>query len=66
VPNASLRADPVTTGSIGGQKKSREDGKFMRAAGGADLMSPESIAEQRERSEPASVFNLPRSNVGLN
>jgi hypothetical protein len=66
VPNASLRADPVTTGSIGAQKKSREDGKFMRAAGGANLMSPESIADQREGSEPASVFNLPRTNAATN
>jgi hypothetical protein len=65
VPNASLRADPATTGSIDGQKKSREEGKFMRA-GAANLMSPESIADQRESSEPASVFNLPRSNAGLN
>jgi hypothetical protein len=66
VPNASLRADPVTTGSIGGQKKPREDGKLMRAAGGANLMSPESIADQREGSEPASVFNLPRGSAAMN
>jgi hypothetical protein len=64
VPNASLRGEPTITGSIGGQGKSGQDGKFMRAAAGANLMSPESIAEQKESSEPVSVFNLPRG--GLN
>ena len=56
----------MTTGSIGGQKKSREDAKFMRAAGEANLISPESIADQRESSEPVSVFNLPRGQFGMN
>jgi hypothetical protein len=63
VPNASLRADPVTTGSIDRKKRVEED-KLMRAAVGANLMSPESIADQRASSEPASVFNLPQGRVG--
>ena len=59
IPNASLGPDPMTTGSIGAPK-AKDDGKYVRAAGG-NLMSPESIADQS--AEPASVFNLPRARV---
>ncbi|MEX0589736.1 MAG: extensin family protein [Xanthobacteraceae bacterium] len=55
IPNARLGADPVVTGSIGSAAK-------KSSTVGADLMSPESIAEQKASSEPASVFNLPRGN----
>ena len=63
IPNASLGPDPVVTGSIGAQKKSKDDAK--RSVAGTYLMSPESIADQKSSSEPVSVFNLPRAKADL-
>jgi hypothetical protein len=57
IPNASLGADPVTTASINGQKSGND--RSLRAAS-ANLMSPESIADQKESAEPTSVFDLIR------
>jgi hypothetical protein len=59
IPNASLTADPVVTGSIAGPKKSKDEAKTPRPVAGANLMSAEAIADQKASSEPASVFNLP-------
>lgn len=53
IPNASIASDPTVTGSIG------SSATRTAPAGEANLLSPESIAEQRASSEPASVFNLP-------
>jgi hypothetical protein len=65
IPNASLGADPVVTGSMGAQKKSKDEAKILRAAAGTNLLSPESIPDQKSSSEPVSVFNLPRVKAGL-
>jgi hypothetical protein len=65
IPNASLGADPIVTGSIGAQKKSKDEARTSRPVAGANLMSPESIVDQKANSEPASVFNLPRAKANL-
>jgi hypothetical protein len=66
IPNASFGADPVVTGSLGAQKKSSDSTNRARSMSGANLMHPESIAEQKASSEPASVFNLPGGRISKN
>jgi hypothetical protein len=56
IPNASLGADPTVTGSISAEKKPSAKTKAGRVE--ANLMSPESMAEQSPSSVPASVFDL--------
>jgi hypothetical protein len=56
IPNASLGADPTVTGSITPEKRPVPKAKAGRVE--ANLMSPQSVAEQTPP-EPASVFNLP-------
>jgi len=56
IPNASLGSDPTVTGSITPEKKPTPNEKAGPPA--ANLMNPQSVAEQAPSSEPASVFDL--------
>jgi hypothetical protein len=61
IPNARTGADPMVTGSIPRETKSKSEPKKGAASAptsSASLMSSQSLAEQASSSEPASVFNL--------
>ena len=56
IPSARLGADPTATGSIAPDRNAAAKSKAVRVE--ANLMSPQSVAEQAPSSEPATVFNL--------
>ena len=56
IPNASFGADPTVTGSIKPEIMPAPNVKAGPPA--ANLMSPQSVAEQAPSSAPASVFDL--------
>ena len=63
IPNARIGADTTVTGSIASDKKTAAGEKAARSGKlEANLMSPNSFAEQAPSSEPASVFDLQRTN----
>lgn len=63
IPNARTGADPTVTGSIASDKKTAAGEKAARSGKlEASLTSPQSFAEQAPSSEPASVFDLQRTN----
>jgi hypothetical protein len=67
IPNARLGGDQTVTGSISGAaKKTDAERKARVRTRGADLISPQPIADHEPGSEPASVFNLPNARAAAN
>jgi hypothetical protein len=66
IPNARLGVDQTVTGSIGGASRKAEAEKKAPNKSGANLMSPQPLADQEFPQEPASVFNLPAAKAALN